>query len=609
MADRRLDAEQERRPLRVAGYAPLSEYAVIGDGRTAALVARDGSVDWLPLPDLDCPSVFAAILDAERGGCFQLRPDCAFSATRSYVPATNVLQTTFETDVGSVRVTDALTGTGGGLTPLRELQRLIEGLSGKVPLVWRAEPRFGYAAGPVKIGRRNGVPVATSGGDALALQSFSAGDPVATADAIEGRFEALEGSSALLALTFARGEPLVFPSRDGLSARLEATCTSWTQWTRARSWDGPWRDAVMRSALVLKLLVHAPSGAIAAAPTASLPEEIGGRRNWDYRYSWIRDSAFATAALLELGCPQEADSYFWWLMHATQITHPRLHVLYRLDGGTGVEERELDLSGYLGSRPVRIGNGAAEQLQLDTYGELMQTAWLYRRAGNELDRDVAGRFADIADHVCSTWRSPDAGIWEVRSEPTQFTQSKMLCAVALDRALDLAADGTLVGKNAAQWRREGTAISNFIETQCWSEKKQSYSRFAGSDELDASLLLAVLHGFGEPGAERLLATVDAIRRELSDGVWVRRYEGEDGMAGEEGAFVACSFWLAEALARTGRTDAAADLMDDLVERANDVGLYSEEIDPGSGDFLGNMPQGLSHLALISAAAAISEADR
>jgi GH15 family glucan-1,4-alpha-glucosidase len=609
MAHPRLDAEHHERPPRVDGYAPISDYAVIGDGRTGALVACDGSIDWLPWPDLDSPTVFAAIVDANRGGRFLLQPETAFCATRRYVPGTNVLETTFETDFGSARITDALTGTGGGLTPLRELQRLIEGLSGKVPLVWRAEPRFGYAADPVKIGRRNGVPVATSRGDALALQSFSAGDPVATTDAIEGRFEALEGSSALLALTFARGEPLVFPSRDELSARLEATCASWKQWTRTRTWDGPWRDAVLRSALVIKLLVHAPSGAIAAAPTASLPEEIGGKRNWDYRYSWIRDSAFATAALLELGCPQEADSYFWWLMHATQITHPRLNVLYRLDGGTGVEERELDLSGYLDSRPVRIGNGAAEQLQLDTYGELMQTAWLYSRAGNELDRDIAGRLADIADHVCATWRRPDAGIWEVRSEPTQYTQSKMLCAIALNRALDLAQDGKLAGKNAAQWRRESAAISDFIETRCWSEKKQSYSRSAGSDELDASLLLAVLHGFGEPGASRLLTTVDAIRRALSDGVWVHRYEGEDGVAGEEGAFVACSFWLAEALARTGRTDAAAELMDDLVERANDVGLYSEEIDPGSGDFLGNMPQGLSHLALISAAAAISEADR
>jgi GH15 family glucan-1,4-alpha-glucosidase len=603
----RLDAEQRERPTRVDGYAPIADYAVIGDGRTATLIARDGSIDWLPLPDLDSPSVFAAILDAERGGGFLLQPEGPFGVTRRYIAGTNVLETTFKTDTGSVRITDALTAPDNRLAPLRELQRLVQGTSGRVPLVWRIEPRFGYADRPVTISRRDGIPVATVGADALALQSFSAGDASSTADAIEGRFEAVEGSSSLLALTFARGEPLVFPRRDDLSRRLEATCTSWERWTRQRTYDGPWRDAVMRSALVLKLLVHAPSGAIAAAPSTSLPEEIGGQRNWDYRYSWIRDSAFAVNALLELGCPVDAEAYFWWLMHATQITHPRLHVLYRLDGGTRVKERELELSGYLSSYPVRIGNGAAEQLQLDTYGELMQTAWLYSRAGNDLDRDVAGRFAGLADYVCSNWRRPDAGIWEVRSEPMQFTQSKMLCAVALDRAVELAVGAKLDAKHAPRWRNESAAIRDFVETHCWSEQRRSYIRSAGTDELDASLLLAVLHGFTEPGAARMRATVDAIRRELADGPWVRRYEGEDGVAGGEGAFVACSFWLVEALVRTGRTDAAAELMEDLLGRANDVGLFSEEIDPDSGDFLGNMPQGLSHLALISAALAVSRA--
>jgi GH15 family glucan-1,4-alpha-glucosidase len=609
MACPRLDAEQHSRPRRVDGYAPLADYAVIGDGRTAALIALDGSIDWLPLPDLDSPTVFAAILDAERGGRFVLQPEGAFRTTRAYVPGTNVLETTFETDTGSVRITDALTSPDDHLSPLRELQRRVEGLAGRVPLVWRVEARFGYAGRSVKIGWRDGVSVAVSGADALALQSFSAGEPIATPDTIEGRFDAVEGSSALLVLTFARGEPLVFPTRDDLSARFESTRASWERWARDRRYGGPWRDAVIRSALVLKLLVHAPSGAIAAAPSASLPEEIGGQRNWDYRYSWIRDSAFAIDALLELGCAAEANAYLWWLMHATQITHPRLHVLYRLDGGTRVRERELELSGYRRSRPVRIGNGAAEQLQLDTYGELMQTAWLYSRAGNHLDRDVAGRLAGLADHVCSNWRRPDAGIWEVRSGPMHFTQSKMLCAVALDRAVALANDGELRGENAPRWQEESGAIREFVDTRCWSDERRSYVRSAGSEELDASLLLAVLHGFGEPPTSRMLSTVDAIRQELSDGPWVRRYEGEDGVAGEEGGFVACSFWLAEALARTGRAAAAAELMDDLVGRANDVGLYSEEIDPSSGDFLGNMPQGLSHLALISAARAISEAGR
>jgi GH15 family glucan-1,4-alpha-glucosidase len=336
---------------------------------------------------------------------------------------------------------------------------------------------------------------------------------------------------------------------------------------------------------------------------------VGGERNWDYRYSWIRDSAFTIDALLQLGCPAEVHAYFWWLMHATQLTHPRLNVLYRLDGGTHVQERELDLAGYRNSRPVNIGNGAADQLQLDTYGELMQTLWLYTRAGNELDRDIARRFARIADHVCASWRQPDAGIWEVRSEPLHFTQSKMLCAVALDRAAQLGEEERLPNRHAARWRQEAVAIRAFVDTHCWSDERRSYARFAGGNELDASLLLAVLHQYAPPDDERIVQTVDAIGRELADGPYLRRYTDDDGLAGSEGAFLACSFWFVEALARTGRGDAAHELMEQLLALANDVGLYSEEIDPKSGEFLGNMPQGLSHLALISAAGAIAETQR
>jgi GH15 family glucan-1,4-alpha-glucosidase len=589
------------------GYAPLRDYAAIGDGRTVALVAGDGSIDWLPLPELDSPTVFAAIVDAKRGGHFTLQPELPFTAARRYLPGTNVLETTFGTARGSVRVTDALTLPDHGLLPFREVQRKIDGLSGRVPMRWRLEPRFGYAAWPLRLAGRSGIPVASAGNDALAVQSIEAGEAAVSDEAISGRFDAVEGSSALLALSFAHQEPLVFPTRDELAARLDRTCASWRRWSEGRAYEGPWRDAVLRSALALKLLVYAPSGAIAAAASASLPEEIGGERNWDYRYSWIRDSAFTINAFLQLGCPAEATAYFWWLMHATQLTHPRLHVLYRLDGGTRVAEQELPFAGYRNSRPVNVGNGAAEQLQLDTYGELMQTAWLYAGDGNRIDRDVARRLARIADFVGANWRQADASIWEVRSQPAQFTQSKMLCAVALDRALQLAAQGILSDKNGSRWRNEGAAIRAYIDRNCWSDEKQSYVRFAGGAELDASVLLGVLHSYSERSDERMRNTVDAIGRELADGPYVRRYTGDDGLAGTEGAFVACSFWLAEALARTGRVDAAALLLEQLLNLANDVGLYSEEIDPDTGDFLGNMPQGLSHLALISAATAIAEA--
>jgi GH15 family glucan-1,4-alpha-glucosidase len=565
-------------------------------------------VDWLPLPDLDSPSVFAAVLDSQQGGRFELEPAIPYEAQRRYLPDTNVLETTFLSAAGMVRVTDAMTLPDKSVHPFRELQRRVEGLSGRVPLRWRVEPRFGYAQTRPRFGQRLGIPVATTGDDALALCSFEAGEPQREADGWQGIFEVAEGATGLLALSFAHQEPLVLPRRGDFDRRFEQTCAGWRRWTADRSYAGPFREAVVRSALALKLLVFAPSGAIAAAATTSLPEEIGGKRNWDYRYSWIRDSAFTIDTFLQLGCPAEAQAYFWWLMHATQLTAPRLHVLYRLDGGTRAHERSLPLSGYRGSRPVNVGNGAAGQLQLDTYGELLQTAWLYARAGNRIDRDIGRRLADFVDQVCATWRRPDSGIWEVRSEPVHFTQSKMMCAIALERAAELAEQNLIPRRHLARWRSEAAEVRAFVETRCWSEHKRSYVRYAGTDELDASVLLAVLYGYGNPRNERLRATITAISRELRAGPFVQRYTGEDGVSGSEGAFLACSFWLAEALARTGRTEEATELLEELITLANDVGLYSEEIDPTSGAFLGNMPQGLSHLALISTAVALAEAE-
>jgi GH15 family glucan-1,4-alpha-glucosidase len=595
---------------RIGGYAPISAYAAIGDGRTVALVARDGAIDWLATPELDSPSVFGAVLDAERGGCFALAPQEPSTVERRYLPDTNVLETVFTTDRGAVRVTDAMTVPDGGLGPLRELSRRVEGLAGSVPMSWSVEPRFGYAAASVRLGWRAGAPVATAGGDALAVCSFGAGAPALDGGVIRGRFDAREGTRALVAICAAHREPLVIPTRDELESRLDATVAVWRRWSRELTYAGPWRDAVIRSALALKLLVHAPSGALAAAATTSLPEEVGGERNWDYRYSWVRDSAFMLNALLGLSRAPEARAYFWWLMHASQLTHPRLRVLYRLDGGARAPERVLALDGYRGSRPVRAGNAAAGQRQLDTYGELLQTAWLYAISGHRIDRDIARRLAEVADLVCRIWREPDAGIWEVRSAERHFTQSKMMCWIALDRACALAGRGLIPGRRAERWRREAQAIREFVEARCISEDTATYVRSAGSDELDASLLLGVLFSYGDPASDRWAATIEAVRSELTSGPFVRRYSGEDGLAGSEGAFLACSFWLAESLARIGRLEDAVALMDDLVALANDVGLFAEEIEPATGDFLGNVPQGLSHLALISAALAIvSEMDR
>jgi GH15 family glucan-1,4-alpha-glucosidase len=305
--------------------------------------------------------------------------------------------------------------------------------------------------------------------------------------------------------------------------------------------------------------------------------------------------------------PAEADAFFWWLLHASQLTHPRLQVLYRLNGGERARERELELHGYRGSRPVRVGNDAAAQTQLDIYGDLLQTAWVYTQAGGRLDRETGQRLAANADLVCRIWREPDSGIWEVRRESGHFTHSKMMCWVTLDRALLLAEAGHLPRDHEAGWRREREAIRDFIETHCWSDQLDSYTREAGREELDASLLLGVPLGYDAGDPDRLSRTVEGIRRELASGPLVSRYTGEDGLRGREGAFLCCSFWLADALARIGRRDEAAALMDELVALANDVGLFAEEIDPVTNEFLGNTPQGLVHLALITAAVSIANA--
>jgi GH15 family glucan-1,4-alpha-glucosidase len=574
-----------------------------------ALVADDGAIDWLALPDLDSPSVFGALLDPERGGCFALAPAVPFRVARRYVPMTNVLETTFSTAGGVVRVLDAMTVQGHALGPFRELQRRVEGVTGRVPMAWRVQPRFGYGAAATRLTWRGGVPVAVSGSEALAVCSFQAGTAEIGVGAIAGSFEATPGSQGLLALCAAHQEPLVFPARGECDERLEQTVATWQAWAGAHAYNGPWQDMVARSALALKLLVHAPSGAVAAAATTSLPEEVGGERNWDYRFCWIRDAAFTLGALFRLGCAPEARAYFWWLVHASQLTHPRLQPLYRLDGAPRAAERILPLDGYRGSRPVRVGNAAAGQLQLDTYGELLQAAWLYAESGERVDADIGRRLAEIADLVCRLWHEPDAGIWEVRGELAHFAHSKMMCWVALDRAARLAERGLIPDRRLPKWRAEAAAIRDFVERRCFSDRQQSYARSADSDELDASVLLGLLSGYGDGHSPRWRSTVDAIRRDLGHGPFVYRYTGEDGLAGGEGAFVSCSFWLAEALARTGRIVDATVLMDEIVVLANDVGLYAEEIDPGTGAFLGNLPQGLSHLSMISAATAIAEESR
>jgi GH15 family glucan-1,4-alpha-glucosidase len=594
---------------RVDGYAPIREYALVGDGRTGALIARDGSIDWLCLPNVDSPSVFARILDAKRGGSFRLEPASPFEAERRYQPNSNVLETTFTTGEGRVRVTDALTLTDiKRISPMRELVRKVEALSGTVPLRWSLEPRFGYGRADTRIERRHGRWFAHAGADALVLGLCDSGEGEARDGVISGRIELAQGSSAILSLSASHREPLVIPGREDSERRLERTVNFWPQWANRSEYNGSWREAVVRSTLALKLLTFAPSGAIVAAPTTSLPEWIGGERNWDYRFTWLRDATWTLGAMLRLGFRDEALAFFWWLMQASRLTQPRLQILYRIDGSDHSGERELrELDGYRGSAPVRIGNGASEQIQLDLYGAVLEAIWLYGREVGHLDGDTGKEVARIADYVASHWRDPDNGIWEVRDERTHYTQSKALCWVALDRACALADEGMIPNRNK-RWRTEADELQRFVETEGWDEERRSYVRAPDLRELDASLLTLALLGYHEPRGKRIQSTIAAIERELREGPYVYRYRGEDGLAGEEGAFLTCSFWLVDAYARTGRLDDANALMEELVGLANDVGLYSEEIDPRTGEFLGNFPQGLTHLALVNAAVSIVDAE-
>ena len=413
-------------------------------------------------------------------------------------------------------MTDAMT-LGGGLEPGRELVRRVNGIWGRVAMRWCVEPRFHYGE-ETRIGRRGGVPVATNGATAVAIRTWDAGEPVVGDRDVRGEFDCHAGDRALLSLAAAHQEPLVFAARDEIEARLDATAAFWRRWAAERTYEGPWRDAVIRSALALKLLVYAPSGAIAAAATTSLPEALGGERNWDYRFAWVRDSAFTLDALLRLGCPSEADAFFWWLLHASQLTHPRLQVLYRLDGGAGAPERTLDLEGYGGSAPVRIGNGAADQVQLDVYGDYLQTAWLYVSRGRPAGRrhraphrrDGRPRLRDLARA-----RRGDLGGAQ-RARPLHAVQ---------DDVLGRARPGPAPGRRrpparprTERWRREADAIRDFVEDSLLVRRRSAATcATPGATELDASLLLVTLMEYGEPDPRAKTATVGAIRRELGTG--------------------------------------------------------------------------------------------
>jgi GH15 family glucan-1,4-alpha-glucosidase len=588
------------------GFAPIGSYAAIGDGRTVALVASDGSIDFASLPAMHCPTTFGAMLDPERGGRFVLAPTGRFDVERRYVGDSNVLETTYRAGSGVVRVTDAMTTQNGGLLPWVEIVRRIEGLSGEVELEWLVEPRFEWGSRMPQFTRRRGVPIAEAGSLELGVHAFDAGEPEIRDDAVRAGLIVRDGESGFVVVCCTEDQPIPIPSRADVERRLEGTVAAWRRWLAGSSYDGPWADAVRRSALALKLLVYAPLGAIVAAPTTSLPERVGGDRNYDYRYMWVRDTAFTLDALMRLDLPEQVHESFSCLLKAVRTTAPEMDPFYSIEGHRAERYVELDhLRGYRGSRPVRHGNAARRQLQLGSWGDLLETADLYVECGNAIDESTGQLLASCIDRLCMNWRDGDSGIWEL-DDPRQYSASNISVWMAFDRALRLAAEGQLPGKHAERWREERSAVVRYLEEHCWSEEIGAYLEFAGAtSELDAAVARAARMGWPSVNGDRFDRTLAAIRERLDagDGLLYRTSR----LAGEEGAFVACSFWTAEALARRGRADEAADLFERMLAYANDVGLLAEQIDPGTGEQLGSFPQGLSHLALINAAGAISDA--
>jgi GH15 family glucan-1,4-alpha-glucosidase len=590
----------------------IEDYGVIGDCRTAVLISRAGSVGWLCLPDFSSPSVFADILDRSVAGQFSIKPHGEFKTTRRYVDKTLVLETTFEGSQGAVRLTDVVPVLDGAesLQPMREILRIMEGLSGELDLEICVEPRPNY--GRTKPQTRDRGRLGWSYSWSNELLSVRSDVPLSRAgEALQASVRIRAGERVCLSLCYVKADLGVLPllGRDA-AERLERTIKWWQGWSDRCTYDGPYKNAVLRSALTLKLLNFSISGAIVAAPTTSLPEAVGGERNWDYRYCWLRDAGLTMQAFIGLGCHGEARAFLSWLLHATRLTWPELQVVYDVYGLTRLQEGELaHFEGYRGSRPVRIGNGAYSQQQLDVYGEVVFAADAYVNGGGTLEPVECRMLEGFGKVVVKKWREADHGIWEVRGEPKQYTFSKLMCWLALDRLLDLHEKGALaLGKLAEQFRQEREAIADVIEQQGFNAEIGSYVGELGGSAVDASLLLMPCVGYKQADDPRIVSTYRRISQRLGRNGLLYRYErGSDSLGSEEGAFGICSFWAVHHLACRGDLNEAKRLFEHVLSFANDLGLFAEEIDPDTGAALGNFPQAFTHVGLINAAIAMEQA--
>jgi len=583
-------------------YKGIGEYGLIGNSYAAALVSNDGSIDWCCLPRFDSPSVFAAILDDEKGGRFHIRPQTPYQSHQAYLPNTNILQTTFKNDTGTASVIDFMPcyrTSGRGLAKFGEIHRVVDCTVGQVPLEVVFEPKLDYARDDTLITiSKYGVAV-RGRADKLALSSMI---PFAIdGDKAIGSFTLQHGESAQFILRYGADQPRspgIYNSR----RKLQRTTAYWKEKAEGCVFSGPLREVMVRSYLALHLMVYSPTGAIIAAPTTSLPEQIGGERNWDYRYAWLRDASLTINALFYLGHIEEALGFFNWLTTLCNKCGARTQILYDIDYEHPVEEQILDhLKGYRNSPPVRIGNDAYTQLQLDVFGEVIEAAYNYLNVGGYISRRTWESLESFVDAACENWRLPDNGIWEVRGGPYHFVHSKLMCWVAVDRGIKIAEElGSR--RNLKRWRKVAQDIREEILNRGWNPEKRAFTQHYDTTALDASNLLMPLFGFLPITDERIRSTIERTMEELGHNGLLRRYrtdETDDGLSGSEGAFLWCSFWLVRNLLRMGRLEDATALYQRLLGYGNHLGLFSEMVDSVSGEALGNFPQALTHLAVIT----------
>jgi len=593
--------------------ARIQDYAIIGNSRSAALVSRAGSIDWLCWPRFDSASIFGAILDPLAGGRWQIAPTAVSRITRHYVEHSNVLVTEFESSDALVRLTDLMPVCSEqykshALVPEHEILRIVECARGVADINVRFEPRPDYARRSIRLRSVRGLGIRVEDGAELYTLRCDAPLELVRDDSVSTQFCLHAGERRIFSLGYDAHGPAVLPPLGAYSeAALERTTTWWRQWASRCTYVGPYKQQVIRSLLVLKLLAYAPSGAIVAAPTTSLPEHIGGELNWDYRFCWIRDASLTVHELLALGYPDEAAAFVDWLLHGTRLTRPRLSVLYDVYGELPRHEEVLPhLTGHRGARPVRIRNAASSQRQLDTYGEVIDAVAQMCRLGASLDMETQKMLRQFGQYACDNWQQPDHGIWEPRTLQRHHTHSRVLCWTALDRLLELSRTGALEGIPVEKFEQNRQLIRRDVEQHSWNTSLQTYTQVQGGDTVDASLLLLGWYGFANPGDLRMRSTFRKIRERLEiTPNLLYRYE-ESRRAGE-GAFGICSFWAAEHIARGGGSlDEAEAWFEKLLRYANDVGIFAEQIDPTTGEPLGNVPQAFTHVGLISAALAIEQ---